>query len=671
MNRLKPFTIVVCTTALLAGGVLVIPPAAAGGDTGPAGRAADCVTVVDASPAGSTGGADSGADGITAGPGGAWFSRGGTVHRVGRAGWAPVALPDAATADVGALAGSRSAVWFADTGNARIGRIDARGRVTGYPIAATPAGPARPQDLAVDDRRVVFADRSANAIGELNVRTGRITSTPVPTADSDPAALIIDRDGAVWFVERAAGKVGRLANGIIREWPLATGAAPAGIAAGPEGIVWFTEPGAGRIGRLTPDGRLTEYPLTGGPAGITASGRSLYVSLQDVGGVVRLDLSGRETARWHLSAAGGPRRLAEIDGTIWTTDPVNDVVYRIRPTCDQPWVDADIATRAQAALDAALPADGPGCSVAFGERGMVVWTGVRGLADLSRGIPITARTIFDAGSIAKQFTAVAVLLLAQRHRLSLTDTLAQHLDGFPAWAGGVTLNEMLHHTAGIPEYIYLFDAKGYTRTDLLTQQMIVDELRAVPALNFTPGDHWDYSDSNYILLAEVVAKVSGTDFPTFLRQHIFAPLDLAMVVDASTNPLPGRAIGYDTDTGVLRSNEDEQWQAVGEGSLQTTPSELVRWADQYRRPVVGGPSLLTAQLADPVPTWPGGPLYAAGINIGSLGQLWHPGSWIGYLSQFEVSPDRTRSLAVFCNSWNLDMGPVVQPLMDLWTVRTA
>jgi len=227
--------------------------------------------------------------------------------------------------------------------------------------------------------------------------------------------------------------------------------------------------------------------------------------------------------------------------------------------------------------------------------------------------------------VVARSTAAAVLLLAQRHPLSLDDTLAQHLDGFPAWAGTVTLDQLIHHTTGTPEYIDLFDAKGYWRTDLVTQQMIVDELRAVRALRFPPGDHWEYSDSNYILLAEIVSRVSGTDFPTFLRRTIFDPLDLSMVVDA-VNPIPGRAVNYDTDTGVLRANDNEQWQPVGEGALQTTPSDLVRWADHYWVPRVGGQRLLAAQVADPIQAWPGGPLYAAGLFVGPQGQIGHPGA---------------------------------------------
>ncbi len=118
MKRQRPGTVVLCAAALLVGGALIAPiPATAGGSgsgPGSGGRSAGCVTVVDASPAGSTGGTDSGADGIAAGPGGVWFSRGGTIDRVGRTGTGPIGgpitVPDATTADVGALAGSGSSV---------------------------------------------------------------------------------------------------------------------------------------------------------------------------------------------------------------------------------------------------------------------------------------------------------------------------------------------------------------------------------------------------------------------------------------------------------------------------------------------------------------------------------------------------------------------------------
>ena len=663
MRWLRPLATFFAVTALLIGVTLAVPRAASAGGRddrhGAGGR--ECVTLTDPAPG------SAGADGITGGPGGTWFSHGGSVDRITHAGTDVFAVPDAATADVGALASAPGGpVWFADRGNGRIGSIDARGRVTVYPIPASAGATARPQDIVVDGRSVRFTDETGNTIGLLDPRSGTVTTAVVPTAGSAPAGFARARDGALWFTERAADKVGRLAvDGTFREWPLAAGASPTDITADQDGAIWFTQTGVDRLGRIDGAGRLTEYPRVGGPVGITAGpGRALYVSLFNDGSLVRLDASGRETARWHLSGAAGPRRVAEIDGDIWTADAANDLVYRIHPDCTQPWVSADIATRSQAVLDT-LAADAPGCSVAFAEKGDVVWTGVRGLADVPNAIPITPRTIFDAGSVAKQFTAAAILLLAQRHRLNVDDTLADHLDGFPAWAQTVTLNQMIHHTSGIPDFYGIFDAKGYWRTDHVTQQIIVDELRAVPALEYTPGNHFEYSNSNYVLLAEVVAKVSGVDFPTFLRRQIFDPLNLNMVVDA-INPIPGRAINYDMDTGVLRANDNERWEPIGEGALQTTPSELVKWADNYRRPRVGGPQLVAAQLGDTVEIFPGGPRYGAGLFVGADGRFGHGGDWLGFQTGFWVSADQTRSATVSCNSSAIDINDIGGQLNAIW-----
>ena len=95
----------------------------------------------------------------------------------------------------------------------------------------------------------------------------------------------------------------------------------------------------------------------------------------------------------------------------------------------------------------------PGCSAAVGERGQVLWQSQRGLAVLQPESPITAATAFDIGSVSKQFTALAAALLAENGRLSLDDTVAEHLDGYPDWAGQVTLSQLVHHTSGIPEII--------------------------------------------------------------------------------------------------------------------------------------------------------------------------------------------------------------------------
>jgi CubicO group peptidase (beta-lactamase class C family) len=193
--------------------------------------------------------------------------------------------------------------------------------------------------------------------------------------------------------------------------------------------------------------------------------------------------------------------------------------------------DAARSTRSEAVLSRLLRADLPGCSAAVGVRGTVVWAGARGVADLATGEQLVPDTVFDIASVSKQFTATAILLLAGDGKLSIGDTVAEHLSGLPEWAGRVTVAELMRHTSGIPDNVELLRGRGYSLSQRVTQAQIVREVAAVPVLRFAPGQRFEYSGSNYVLLAEIVRGVSGTALPPFLRERIFGPLGLDMVLD--------------------------------------------------------------------------------------------------------------------------------------------
>lgn len=331
-----------------------------------------------------------------------------------------------------------------------------------------------------------------------------------------------------------------------------------------------------------------------------------------------------------------------------------------------PGVDPDLAAGSQSVLDAAVKADEPGCSAAIGIDGNVVWTGSRGLADLETGAPITERTSFDIASVSKQFTATAILLLADEGKLSLDDSLASHVSGLPEWAETVTVGELMHQTSGIPDYIGLLEDAGYAYSDPTTQEQAVQALANVPELQFEPGSQFDYSNSNYLLLAEIVQRVSGQPLPAFLSAEVFKPLDLTMTMEPKV--LPGSALPYDYDDSTGEYTVAiSAWEQVGDGAIQTTPSQLVRWADNYRTGKVGGPKLLEAQVGGAVETEPGGDdRYGAGIFVLPDGSLNHDGSWSGSVTAFNVSEDRSTSVAISCNTGNQDPQAMADELGGLW-----
>ena len=328
--------------------------------------------------------------------------------------------------------------------------------------------------------------------------------------------------------------------------------------------------------------------------------------------------------------------------------------------------------RSQAAVDQFVGrADAPGCSAAVAERGVVVWQGSRGLADLDSHAAITSATSFSIGSVSKQFIAIGVLLLEQAGQLSTSDRLSEYVPGMPAWADRVTLAQLIHHASGIPEYIGALGPKGWPEATL-TKQDALAKIFAAKKLRFPPGTKWEYSNSNYLLLGVIIERVSGQSLGTFLREQIFDPLQLHMVASPGQE-IPGRARSY-TQPGSAFENVEGHIYALGPGGIWSTSADLVKWADNYRTGSVGGPALLTRVLdgsqdtgieSSPYP----GARYGAGIFILPDNRLVHGGNFQGFQSSFIVSPDRQSAAAVLCNRFESTPDILTEVLASVWEFR--
>jgi CubicO group peptidase (beta-lactamase class C family) len=244
-----------------------------------------------------------------------------------------------------------------------------------------------------------------------------------------------------------------------------------------------------------------------------------------------------------------------------------------------------------------------------GIEGEVVWAAARGLADRATGRALTPATTLDIGSVSKQFTATAVLLLAQEGRLALDDSLSRWVPELPAWSDGVTLDQLLHHTSAIPDYLLLLQASGHELSDPTTQQQALAAIARHQSLNGRLKGQFDYSNSNYLLLAEVVQRAAQQPLPDFARTRIFQPLALDMAIDPSganpdtTDPSAARSYLPDPTSGRWEP-AGARWEQIGDGSIQTTPSELVRWADNYRTDTSAAASWSTPNYAAPPPPVP-------------------------------------------------------------------
>ncbi len=307
-----------------------------------------------------------------------------------------------------------------------------------------------------------------------------------------------------------------------------------------------------------------------------------------------------------------------------------------------------------AVMTSLVPADAPGCSAAVAVEGEVIWAGAAGLADLAAGIPVTTSTRFDIASVSKQFTATAILLLQREGKLSVSDTIDTYVPGLPSWGSTVTLDQLIHHTARIPDFWVELDDIGIGFSDAADQATTLAAIARETELE--PGEGYLYSNSHYVLLAEVVAAVTGQTLPDFLAERFFTPLGLDMVV-APTLQGDDIARSYDDDLSLQVGG----WTSYGHTGIITTPSELARWGDQYRTS-----ELVTSDYAVGAVPEGAGELYAAGIDIEVDGDLNHTGRWGGYVSDFTVAADRMTTIAVACNGHLSNRFPIADGLWAIW-----
>lgn len=315
---------------------------------------------------------------------------------------------------------------------------------------------------------------------------------------------------------------------------------------------------------------------------------------------------------------------------------------------------AEQSARSDQAVVELVPADHPGCSAAVAREGTVLWAGAGGLADMAAGTPDTIATRFDIASVSKQFTATAILMLQREGLLSVSDPISKYVDGLPSWGATITLDQLIHHTSRIPDYWVELDKIDIGFSDAADQQTTLNAIRREKKLS--PGTGYEYSNSNYVLLAEVVGRVSGQALPGFLADRIFAPLGLDMVV-APTLHAPDIALSYDDNLNL----QEAGWTSYGHTGIITTPSELARWGDQYR-----AGDIIKDDFAVGAVDEGAGELYAAGMDIEVDGDLNHTGRMGGYITDFTVSADRDTTIAVMCNGHTSNRFPLANALWAIW-----
>ena len=284
------------------------------------------------------------------------------------------------------------------------------------------------------------------------------------------------------------------------------------------------------------------------------------------------------------------------------------------------------------------------------------------MADLEHDIRNTASTIFEAGSVSKQFTAAAMLLLARDGRLSLDDPVRKHVPELPDYGVPLTIRHMLMHMSGLRDWGAVAAIGGWPRTSrVYTHAHVLDIVSRQKALNFTPGAQYSYSNSGYNLSAIIVSRVSGQSFAEFSQDRIFKPLGMSRTSwrDDFTRIVKGRAIAYSERQGKYAQNMPFE-NVHGNGGLLTTVGDLLRWNEHFVTPRIGDAEFVRLQQ-EPGSFNDGRPgSYALGLTVGDykgVREVGHSGSTAGYRAHLARYPDQRVSVAVLCN---VSSGPATQ-----------
>jgi len=298
-------------------------------------------------------------------------------------------------------------------------------------------------------------------------------------------------------------------------------------------------------------------------------------------------------------------------------------------------------------------AGSPGCMLGVVGHGSFVYSRGYGRANIEHDVAFAPQTVFDIGSTSKQFLATAILLLVEDGRLSLDDDVRKYIPEVPDYGQTITIRHLLTHTSGLRDYITLMTLAGWQLEDLTTPAQALDIISQQKALDFRPGAEFAYSNTGFFLSSLIVQRVSGMGLAAFAAERIFSPAGMSATryMDDHAAIVPHRAGGYEpagTGFRVALSN----WEQLGDGAVQTSIADLLKWDANFYAPRIGGERLVRA-LQEEGHLAGGKPIgYGLGLFLGQyrgLPTVRHGGSWAGYRAELLRFPGEKTSVMVLCN----------------------
>lgn len=316
----------------------------------------------------------------------------------------------------------------------------------------------------------------------------------------------------------------------------------------------------------------------------------------------------------------------------------------------------------------------PGAAVVVLDGGKVVHQKGYGLADLTTKRPVDANTVFDLASVSKSFTALAVMTLAEQGKLAYDDPVIKFIPQFTGDARKITIRHLLNHTSGLQDYMGLYVKKvkegGWAPDFEPTSLDALGLLTAEERLEFEPGSAYAYSNSGYVVLAQVVARASGQRFPAYMKSAVLRPLGMndSQVYDELKPTDPKRAKSYKFQNGQYENIDYTALNLIyGDGNLNTSIADMAKSARAYEPGVLLKATTLKQAVTPPNLAGGGVSHYGFGLLLGNSGTsepyLMHNGAWVGFRTAFITMPGKHRTAIVLANSAGTSPLPLANEIM--------
>lgn len=314
----------------------------------------------------------------------------------------------------------------------------------------------------------------------------------------------------------------------------------------------------------------------------------------------------------------------------------------------------------------------PGGAVVLTDGGKVILTRCYGLADIEHGVPITPGTRFELASVSKPFTAFGVLLLEERGKIKEGDDIRRYLTELPDYGPTITIADLLHHTSGISDYVRVRPYAGQYGSNGFGIDGLVDLVARQRVLELEPGSKWSYSNTNYALLAEIVARVTEKPFGDWMHDNVFEPLSMrdTSFPPKGTSILPNRANAYNhASGGGFGRSLVEDFEIPGPAHAFSTIDDMAKWIDNLRTGRVGGRAVIDKMTTQTTLSTGEQSFYGAGLGMGTyrgIRTVGHSGQTGAFKTELVYCPDVEVGVAVLGNAGWMRADDLARRVLDVY-----